>query len=70
MFLICIWATDTVYLNLYWGFNPLNQVYVFNLKDDSVKSFEKYKDSFNPLNQVYVFNPMMTNTRASEMKKF
>ena len=36
------------------SFNPLNQVYVFNLDiiTDSIPGF----DGFNPLNQVYVFN--------------
>ena len=36
-------------------FNPLNQVYVFNL-EKLIAEFEKEAESFNPLNQVYVFN--------------
>ena len=37
------------------GFNPLNQVYVFNevVAEGGVVSSD---DGFNPLNQVYVFN--------------
>ena len=39
-----------------YGFNPLNQVYVFNnltqKEEDSADDIE----GFNPLNQVYVFN--------------
>ena len=37
------------------GFNPLNQVYVFNWFMVLIKN--KFTlSSFNPLNQVYVFN--------------
>ena len=38
------------------GFNPLNQVYVFNEMIIKDKVYLKKNDSFNPLNQVYVFN--------------
>ena len=36
------------------GFNPLNQVYVFN--EECITDFRKAYKGFNPLNQVYVFN--------------
>ena len=36
------------------GFNPLNQVYVFNCKRVCLQCYVYL--SFNPLNQVYVFN--------------
>ena len=36
------------------GFNPLNQVYVFN--DDELSWIYAVSSGFNPLNQVYVFN--------------
>ena len=35
------------------GFNPLNQVYVFNTER---KTDRQMGYGFNPLNQVYVFN--------------
>ena len=38
------------------GFNPLNQVYVFNNMKVVVKVNVNFLSSFNPLNQVYVFN--------------
>ena len=38
------------------SFNPLNQVYVFNLKMKMQKIKLGAKSGFNPLNQVYVFN--------------
>ena len=38
------------------GFNPLNQVYVFNKTTDEQKAEEDNQRRFNPLNQVYVFN--------------
>ena len=39
-----------------FGFNPLNQVYVFN-HDLQVCEADKCRPAcFNPLNQVYVFN--------------
>ena len=38
------------------GFNPLNQVYVFNQKLYKKCSFMMDGRRFNPLNQVYVFN--------------
>ena len=42
------------------SFNPLNQVYVFNLK--LVEGCIKFpKECFNPLNQVYVFNAIAHN---------
>ena len=37
------------------GFNPLNQVYVFNEQIIFIK-FIRFMTGFNPLNQVYVFN--------------
>ena len=37
------------------SFNPLNQVYVFNLLQ-TVKLKQIIHSGFNPLNQVYVFN--------------
>ena len=38
------------------GFNPLNQVYVFNEWDSLCDEFYMDIGRFNPLNQVYVFN--------------
>ena len=38
------------------GFNPLNQVYVFNSCDFQWSNVFKKSLGFNPLNQVYVFN--------------
>ena len=38
------------------GFNPLNQVYVFNLYKKLTDYLKEVLDGFNPLNQVYVFN--------------
>ena len=38
-----------------FGFNPLNQVYVFN-KTHKMESDVLVPHCFNPLNQVYVFN--------------
>ena len=38
------------------SFNPLNQVYVFNVFTDYDVSMDMDIESFNPLNQVYVFN--------------
>ena len=37
------------------GFNPLNQVYVFN-RLYAIYNGNAKKIGFNPLNQVYVFN--------------
>ena len=37
------------------GFNPLNQVYVFNVNSHFVMD-DVWCVGFNPLNQVYVFN--------------
>ena len=38
------------------GFNPLNQVYVFNTLTPLKRVCVVITASFNPLNQVYVFN--------------
>ena len=38
------------------GFNPLNQVYVFNGENKMSKCALNDYEGFNPLNQVYVFN--------------
>ena len=40
------------------GFNPLNQVYVFN-EIDCFYWNEMGRIRLNPLNQVYVFNQIM-----------
>ena len=40
------------------SFNPLNQVYVFNVHTDGGAGLQGQESSFNPLNQVYVFNLM------------
>ena len=39
------------------SFNPLNQVYVFNLSRIVEAKTRSHRSCFNPLNQVYVFNP-------------
>ena len=43
------------------GFNPLNQVYVFNKTIYGGIFMAKEYESFNPLNQVYVFNKRNEN---------
>ena len=40
----------------YESFNPLNQVYVFNKRNENGWNQSRGGKSFNPLNQVYVFN--------------
>ena len=53
MFLI--WVREEQYMGCtYTGFNPLNQVYVFNRR--WIPNMWNFFDGFNPLNQVYVFN--------------
>ena len=53
MFLIDDWGID--FSEIEKGFNPLNQVYVFNPMKHS-RILTSTELSFNPLNQVYVFN--------------
>ena len=49
------------------GFNPLNQVYVFNENDYVLDCY--YWESFNPLNQVYVFNLSSKNEECEESEE-
>ena len=54
MFLISFEDFDFDF-EFYKGFNPLNQVYVFNFVPSSRTTLFS-TSRFNPLNQVYVFN--------------
>ena len=51
------------------GFNPLNQVFVFNLSKLK-NSLDTPYISFNPLNQVFVFNLTPTIEKVTESKVF
>ena len=61
MFLIWIlnWNNQNYSIN---GFNPLNQVYVFNLGEFNGGVLARHWLRFNPLNQVYVFNTKKKGT--------
>ena len=52
------------------GFNPLNQVYVFNLQPLSGCSTPSMMACFNPLNQVYVFNQAPRTKEATGGNSF
>ena len=57
MFLITV-LTEKKLTEKQAGFNPLNQVYVFNAACAAQEITVQEITRFNPLNQVYVFNDM------------
>ena len=56
-------------LNVGRCFNPLNQVYVFNMDNKNPNIRKAVLISFNPLNQVYVFNTVETTSLTPTVVK-